>query len=155
MPAAIQAGPRARKAYGPATLVDLVKRAQQLKVLVVSIRKNLREVQQAVERLNAGERERTLPHTLSRCLRAIQHDARVLGLERLADFAADAKATGAAVLREDAAGAVELLSEAAAELARVADDLDAGRAHRLDPALAQRVHRAAEAAAGPKRLTPS
>lgn len=115
-----------------------------LSLLVLSIRTNLREVQQVLEELNRGAREKTFSHTLERCFRTIEHDARVAGLERFAEVVACAKEVGRRVLERDpAAGRLELLLEASEEFARVANDVEQGVRHRLNESLVRRLRRAA------------
>jgi len=112
-------------------------------MLVLSIRSNAREINQVLEQLNGGAREKTYPHTLTRCFRTIEHDARVVGLDRLADVVASAKEASARVLDPKAGPElVELFSQTMGELSRVADDVEQGRRHELDRSIVEQLRRA-------------
>jgi hypothetical protein len=121
-----------------------VERREMLAMLVLSIRTNVREITQVLEELNSGAREKTYPHTLTRCFRTIEHDARVVGLDRLGDMLGWAKEAAARVLDAKAGPElVELFSETTAELLRIADDVEQKRRHELDRAVEERLKRAA------------
>ncbi len=113
-------------------------------MLTLSLRDNVREVQQVLEELNAGHREQTYPRRLERLFRTVEHDARAAGLQKFADMVQSAKEASKNVLEpEQTQPLVELLGEACAELTHVADALDAGRRHRLDSDLTDRLTAAA------------
>lgn len=112
-------------------------------MLVLSIRTNVREAAIVLEELNQGNREQTYPRTLERCFRTIEHDARALGLEKLARFAQLAKEASPRVLDpSEGTAVVELITEAGGELIRVSDDVENQRPHPLD----ERLVKALEAA---------
>jgi hypothetical protein len=120
-------------------------------MLVLSLRTNVRQANQVLEELNRGQRERTFPRALERFFRTIEHDARAVGLPRLAAFAADAKDASTRVL-DAGPELVELLAEAGAEFLAAADAVEGGRRHRLSATLGKRL---AQAAAPARRPTPS
>lgn len=114
-----------------------------LAMLVLSVRTNTREINQVLEELNSGAREKTYPHTLTRCFRTIEHDARVVGLDRLAEVISWAKEASERVLDPKAGPElVELFSETTAELLRVAEDIEQKRRHELDRSIVERLSRA-------------
>lgn len=100
--------------------------AARYKIVALSIRTNVREVHPVLEELNAGEREQTFPKTLTRCFRTIEHDARVVGLSALAEFAQAVKEASADVLTDPTL--YERLAKAADVLRQAADEIEAGRA---------------------------
>lgn len=114
-------------------------RPGEIQILVRSIQANLPAALTVLEELNAGKRERTFPRALERAFRAVEHDARVVALERLAEFAMNAKTVAGDVLNAAGRGTVELLAEAAQELRRVGDSLDQGKRHELARPLVDRL----------------
>lgn len=129
-----------------------MERKAMLAMLVHSIRSNAREIGAVLEELNRGAREATYPHTLTRCFRTIEHDARVVSLERFADLARDAKLASERVLDPRAGPAVvEVLAEAVAECVKAAAALEAGQRHKLDEALVAKLSDAAKPGAEARR----
>lgn len=121
-----------------------MERKAQLAMLVLSLRTNVREVNDVLEALNRGAREQTFPKALIRRFRTMEHDARVVGLARFADVIADAKDAAAHVLEPArTSGLVELFTQAASEFLRAADEVEAGRRHHLDESLVARLRTAA------------
>lgn len=116
-------------------------------MLVLSIRHNVRQANLVLEEVNRGGREQTYPSSLERAFRTIEHDARVLGLERFADVVNRAKATSRRILHEPAL--VELLLLACNEFMLAADDVEKGVVHKLDKDLERRLKAAAGDAAIP------
>ena len=114
-----------------------------LAMLILSLRTNAREINLVLEELNRGARERTYPHTLTRCFRTVEHDARVVGLDKLGEVIGWAKEAAERVLDPKAGPElIELFSETTGELVRVADDLEQKRRHELDKDLVERLKRA-------------
>lgn len=114
-------------------------------MLVVSTRSNLAQVNQVLELLNQSHRERTYPHTLERCFRAIEHDARVARLPRFADAASWAKVVGRTIMRwKDPIDPLELLAEVSAEFNRAVGKIAQGKQHMLEPKLMDRLRRASQ-----------
>lgn len=109
-------------------------------MLALSLRMNSSEAGKVLEELNAGHREQTYPHTLKRCFRTIEHDARAAGLPKLVAFAEAAKEVAARVLDPKEMGPLtELLAEAIGELQRAADAIESAQPHKLDEALLERL----------------
>lgn len=114
---------------------------QRAQILALSIRDNVRIVIHALERLNAGERERTFPRSLSRAFRTMEHDARVAQAPLpLVDALAQAKELSHDVLTNDRSHArIEALASFASLLGAAAKPIEEGDEPAVDALWASRL----------------
>lgn len=110
----------------------MLDRAAQLKILIASYRRALREVSYSLEALETGQPQSTSYSQLSRSFATMKHDADTLALRRLASFAASAQEIVERAADQKLGLPLDLLRAAASELWRAADTLEGGRRHELD-----------------------